>query len=285
MAERETDAHTGTETTGHEWDGIKELNTPLPKWWLYTFYACIVWALGYYVLYPSWPSLSGFTTGVLGYSSRAELADTMEQVKASRAGWLEKFENTEVEEILEDQELLRFAMAGGRAIFADNCAPCHGAGGAGAPGYPVLADDAWIWGGTVDEIYTTIQYGIRSAHEDTREAEMLRFGADEILEPEQIEQVADYVLSLSGQGEAGEESAVIFEENCAACHGEDGTGVAELGGPNLTDGIWLYGGDREAIVTQINTPRHGVMPAWTGRLDDVSIKQAAIYVHSLGGGR
>ncbi len=285
MADRETDALTGTETTGHEWDGIKELNTPLPRWWLYTFYACIVWALGYFVVYPAWPSFSSYTKGVLGYSSRAELEATMEQVKAGRAGWLEKFEAAEVGDILENQELLQYAMAGGRIIFADNCAPCHGAGGSGAKGYPVLADDDWIWGGTPDDIYTTLQYGIRSGHEDMRESQMLAFGRDEILTKEQISTVTDFVLSLSGQGTASEEGTTLFEENCAACHGEDGTGIKELGGPNLTDGIWLYGGDKDAIVAQITEPRHGVMPAWTGRLDDVSIKQVTIYVHSLGGGQ
>ena len=284
MAEREIDPVTGIETTGHEWDGIKELNTPLPKWWLYTFYATIVWAVGYFVLYPAWPSLSGYTTGMLGYSSRAELAATMEEVKASRSGWLAKFEDASVDEIAEDQELLQYAMAGGRAIFGENCAPCHGAGGAGAPGYPVLADDDWIWGGTAEEIYTSVQYGIRSAHDDTRDSLMLAFGAEEILEPPQIKAVTNHVLKLGGSGEGSEEGAAIFEEQCSACHGEDGKGLRELGGPNLTDGIWLYGGDADAITAQIMAPKHGVMPAWIDRIDDVSIKQVAIYVHSLGGG-
>ena len=285
MAEREIDPVTGIETTGHEWDGIKELNTPLPKWWLYTFYATIIWAIGYFVLYPAWPSLSGYTKGTLGYSSRAEFAATMEEVKASRAGWFAKFEEASVEDVSQDQELLQFAMAGGRAIFADNCAPCHGAGGAGAPGYPVLADDDWIWGGSVDEIYTSVQYGIRSSHEDTRDSLMLAFGADEILEDAQITAVADYVMTLGGTGKAGDEGAVIFEEQCAACHGEDGKGLAELGGPNLTDGIWLYGEGKDAVLAQIRSPKHGVMPAWVDRIDDVSIKQVAVYVHSLGGGK
>ena len=284
MAEREIDPVTGIETTGHEWDGIKELNTPLPKWWLYTFYATIVWAIGYFVLYPAWPSLSGYTKGTLGYSSRAELAATMEEVKASRTGWLTKFEETSVEEIAENQELLQYAMAGGRAIFGENCAPCHGAGGAGAPGYPVLADDDWIWGGTAEDIYATVQYGVRSSHDDTRDSLMLAFGAEEILEPPQIKAVADYVMKLGGQGEATEEGAAIFEEQCSACHGEDGKGLRELGGPNLTDGIWLYGEGIEGVTAQIAAPKHGVMPAWVDRIDDVSIKQVAVYVHSLGGG-
>lgn len=285
MAERETDTLTGTETTGHEWDGIKELNTPLPKWWVYTFYATIVWAIGYFVLYPAWPSFSNYTKGVLGYSSRAELEATMEQVKASRAPWAEKIEAADVSDILKNQELLQYAMAGGRAIFADNCAPCHGAGGAGGKGYPVLADDDWLWGGTPDAIYQTVEYGIRSGNDDARESEMLAFGRDELLTAEQISTVADYVLSLSGEGKASEEGATIFEENCAACHGDDGKGNQELGAPNLTDGIWLHGSGKDAIVAQVTNPQHGVMPAWTGRLDDVSIKEVTIYVHSLGGGQ
>ena len=284
MADRETDALTGIETTGHEWDGIREPNNPLPKWWLYLFYATIIWSIGYFIVYPAWPTLSTYSKGVIGYSSRAELDRHMEEVKASRSAWLERFEAASVDDIVGDTELLQYAMAGGRTIFADNCAPCHGAGGGGAKEYPILADDDWIWGGTPEAIYTTLQFGIRSGHDDTRESEMLRFGEDEILEPAQIETVAEYVLSLSGQGTASEEGQEIFVEQCAACHGEDGTGVADFGGPNLTDDIWLYGGGKEAVVSQINAPRHGVMPAWIDRLDDVSIKQVSVYVHALGGG-
>ncbi len=285
MAEKETDALTGTETTGHEWDGIQELNTPLPRWWLWVLYATIIWAIGYYIAYPAWPSLSGYTKGVLGYSSRANHVADLQAVRDSRAVWSDKFVAMEVDEIVQDPELLQFAMAGGSFIFGENCAPCHGSGGAGAPGYPVLADDDWIWGGTVDDIYSTIAYGVRSDHDETRYSEMIAFGADEILEPAQISAVADYVLSLSGAGAANEEGAQIFEEQCTACHGEDGKGVAELGGPNLTDDIWLFGGSKDAIVSQITKPKHGVMPAWVNRLDDAAIKQAAIYVHSLGGGQ
>jgi cytochrome c oxidase cbb3-type subunit 3 len=285
MADRETDVLTGTETTGHEWDGIRELNTPLPKWWLYTFYATIVWAFGYFVLYPAWPSFSGFTKGVLGYSSRAEIAETMNQVEAGRAAWAEKFAATPVEEIVVDRELLDFAMAGGKTIFADNCQPCHGAAGSGAPSYPVLADDDWLWGGAIEAIYATVQHGVRSGAADTRVSEMPRFGADGVLTPAEIATVADYVLSLSGAGTANQAGATLFVDNCAACHGEDGRGMAELGAPNLTDGIWLYGGSKKAVVAQVTAPRHGMMPAWSGRLNDVSIKQVSIYVHSLGGGQ
>jgi cytochrome c oxidase cbb3-type subunit 3 len=285
MADKEVDSITGTETTGHVWDGIRELNTPLPKWWLWTFYATIIWALVFYILYPAWPWLGGYTRGVLGYSSRAEFAETMAAVDEGRVGWINKFTQLELEEIAQDPELLQVAMAGGRSIFAENCAGCHGSGGAGAPGYPILVDDDWIWGGTLEDIHTTVTYGIRNENDESRYSEMPAFGADEILEPEQISAVADYVLSLSGAGPANEQGKMIFEEQCVACHGEDGKGIPDVGGPNLTDGIWLYGGNKDAIVAQITKPRQGVMPPWNERLDDAEIKQVTIYVHSLGGGQ
>jgi len=286
MADKEKDALTGIETTGHEWDGLKELNSPLPKWWLWTFYATVIWGIGYFIVYPSFPTgLSDYTKGVFGYSSRAELAEQMEMVRESRSGWLARFEESSVEDIAGDSELLQFAMAGGRVIFADNCAPCHGTGGAGAPSYPVLADDDWVWGGTLEAIETSIRYGIRADHDETRFAEMPKYGADELLTSAQIDTVADYVLAVAGGGSGSAEGKTVFEEECAACHGDDGKGLAEVGGPNIADGIWLYGGNKEAVVAQITNPSHGVMPAWVGRLGDVEIKQVSVYVHSLGGGQ
>ena len=284
MAQPEKDALTGTDTTGHEWDGIKELNTPLPKWWLYSFYACIVWAIGYWVLYPAWPGVNGFTKGVLGYSSRAELDDTMKMVANSRSGWLSKFEEASVGDIANDKELLTYAMAGGKFIFNENCSACHGSGGQGAPGYPVLADDDWIWGGTLEAIETTIRFGIRSEHGDARISDMPKFGKDELIPADQIKAVAAYVMSLSGNGQGDDAGKAVFMEQCAACHGEDGKGVKEVGGPNLADGIWLFEGSEAAVVKQVTNPTHGVMPSWQGRLDNASIKQVAVYVHSLGGG-
>jgi len=285
MADKEKDALTGIETTGHEWDGLKELNSPLPKWWLWTFYATVIWGIGYFIVYPSWPTgLGDYTKGVFGYSSRAELSKQMEMVRESRSGWLARFEESSVKDIAGDSELLQFAMAGGRAIFADNCAPCHGTGGAGAPEYPVLADDDWIWGGTLEAIEASIRYGIRADHDETRVSEMPKYGADELLTPAQIDAAADYVLALAG-GSGSAEGKTVFEEECVACHGDDGKGLAELGGPNLADGIWLYGGSKEAVAAQITNPSHGVMPAWVGRLGDVEIKQVSVYVHSLGGGQ
>lgn len=283
MANVEKDEISGMETTGHEWDGIKELNTPMPKWWLYTYYACIVFSIGYWVIYPAWPTLSDYTKGTGGYSSRAELDADLAAQKQSRSAWSSKFASMSVDEIGSDRQLLDYARAGGQFIFAENCAPCHGSAGAGAPGYPVLADDDWIWGGTREAIHTTVLYGIRSGHDDGRDSEMPNFKGDEVLNAAQIADVADFVLSLSSGGSGGK-GKEIFEEECSACHGEDGKGLADLGGPNLTDGIWLYGKGKDALVAQISKPKHGVMPAWVERLSDVEIKQVSLYVHSLGGG-
>jgi cytochrome c oxidase cbb3-type subunit 3 len=284
----EKDAVTGTATTGHEWDGIKELDTPLPRWWVLTFYATIAWAFGYWILYPAWPMLHDYTRGVLGYSVYTELPKQMAEARAKQAVYLDRIQAASLQEIMADKALLDFAVAGGRAAFADNCAPCHGAGGAGAKGYPNLADDDWVWGGDPDTVYTTIRYGVRSTAENTRQSDMPRFGADRILTAEQINDAAEYVLSLSGAGtdkEAAERGAPIFAENCAVCHGEKGEGNHDLGAPRLNDSIWLYGGDKADVVQTITNARRGVMPTWVGRLSDTTIKMLTVYVHSLGGGQ
>lgn len=286
MANREIDEVSGTQTTGHEWDGIKELDTPMPRWWVWTFYATILFSVIWWVLFPSWPTLSGYWQGLYPTTDRQALGQVMTDVKTERAPWMEKFAALPISEIAKDNELLNYAMAGGKVVFADNCAPCHGAQGSGTPNFPVLADDAWLWGGSLDDIETTVRYGIRSEHEDTRMSEMPAFG-DGMLENDQIEDVADYVLSLASGGEdteASERGEEIFADNCASCHGEEGEGSREQGAPRLNDGIWLYGAERADIINQVTAPRHSIMPSWASRLDDVSIKQVTIYVHSLGGG-
>lgn len=288
MASREKDDISGTETTGHEWDGIKELNTPLPRWWLWTFYGCIAFALGYMIAYPAWPLVKGATPGLLGYSSRGELVKEVDSANTAQAAQREMVKTLPLEDIRKNADLLQFAVAGGRAAFRVNCIQCHGSGAAGGKGYPNLNDDDWLWGGTLDQIHTTLQHGVRyTADPDTRQSPMPAFGADGILTPEQINDVAEYVLRLSGQtfeAEAATRGVTVFAENCVACHGDAGEGKQEFGGPRLTDAIALYVSDKASIVAQINKPRQGVMPAWNTRLDEMTIKQLAIYVHSLGGG-
>jgi cytochrome c oxidase cbb3-type subunit 3 len=281
----EKDALSGRDTTGHEWDGVTELNTPLPTWWVYTFYATIAFAVVYCALYPSWPWFDSHTDGLLGYSSRVQLARELDVQAKARSVVVDRIRSTPLDALAKDPALFNFAMAGGRSAFQTNCLPCHGAGGAGSTGFPNLVDDDWLWGGSLDQIYATIQHGIRNADDKSRASMMPRFGADGVLSGPQVAAVTDYVLSLSGRGKATAESAKLFQDQCAACHGPEGKGNQELGAPNLTDGIWLYGGDREQIHRSIFFAHNGSMPAWVDRLDDATLKMLAIYVHSLGGGR
>jgi cytochrome c oxidase cbb3-type subunit 3 len=277
------------ETTGHEWDGIYELNKPLPRWWLWTFYATIVWAVGYWILYPAWPTLAGYSKGMLGYSQREMVAGDLDQAKAAKASFRDRIAATELDDIVKDPELLRFALAGGEAAFGDNCAPCHGRGAQGAPGYPNLRDDSWLWGdGTLDAIHKTILVGIRADHPETQTNQMPAFGRAGILTEAQIDDVAEYALSLSGEADdklAAERGAPLFAANCAACHGPEGKGNAAMGAPDLADALWLYAADKAVVMDSIRNGRGGVMPAWSTRLDREQIKELAIYVHSLGGGR
>lgn len=284
MSDREIDEHSGIATTGHEWDGIKELNNPLPRWWVWTFYATIVWALAYTIAYPAWPLISGATGGMLGYSSRAEVRQSLDAAEAAKADYVAAVEASSVEEILADEQLRNFANAAGAAAFRVNCVQCHGSGAAGSEGYPNLNDDGWLWGGTAEEIRYSIAHGIRFAGDDeTRFSEMPAFGA--MMSGEEIRQVASYVAALSQVPADDAPGADLFAQNCAACHGERGEGMAELGAPDLADAIWLYGSTEADITRQIRAPRHGVMPAWQERLGDVTVKELTVYVHSLGGGR
>ncbi|MGN6489038.1 MAG: cytochrome-c oxidase, cbb3-type subunit III [Devosia sp.] len=288
MSDKDIDAVTGTSTTGHEWDGIKELNTPLPRWWLWTFYGCILFAFGYMVAFPAWPLITSATSGVLGYSSRAELDKELANAAAAQGDRLAQIAATPVAEIAADGELARFASAGGKSLFKVYCSQCHGTGATGSVGYPNLNDDEWIWGGAVEQIYATIARGARSdADAETHYSLMPNFGADGILTPGQIEIVSQEVTAWSGLpgGQSTAEGAQLFAENCAGCHGDTGAGIPEAGGPSLTDQIWLYQGTLAAIEAQVNQPRHGVMPAWGARLGDTAVKQLAIYVHGLGGGQ
>lgn len=282
---REIDQATGQEIKGHEWDGIAELDTPLPRWWLWTLYATIVWGVLYMIAYPAWPMITSATTGVLGYSSRAEVADSIIAQEQANAEIIARVANAEFSAIASDADMDSFAKAGGAAVFRTNCSQCHGAGAAGAKGYPNLIDDDWLWGAGPDQIAYTVRHGIRWDEDDeTRYSEMPAFGDDEILSTAEIGQVADYVLSLSGKATATLQGAEIFADNCAACHGDGGEGMEDQGAPNLADAIWLYGSGRETVVETITHSRYGVMPAWSTRLTEAQIKQVAHYVHTLGGG-
>lgn len=275
------------ETTGHSWDGIEEFNNPLPRWWLYTLYLCIIWAIGYTIAYPAWPMLHSATAGVLGYSTRGEVAKDIAAVKESNAAINAKLASVDLATIDTDPDLNTYAVSAGGAVFRTWCAQCHGSGAAGAKGYPNLLDDDWLWGGDIDAIHTTIAHGIRTEEDDdTRYSEMPAFG--EFMEPEELAQVTNFVMTLSGEtpmdASAVEAGSVVFADNCAACHMDDGTGDREQGAPNLTDAIWLYGGDYDTVLQTVTNSRFGVMPAWNTRLTDAQVNAVSAYVHQLGGG-
>lgn len=285
---REIDEVTGVETTGHEWDGVKELNKPLPRWWLLTFYATIIWGIGYMIAYPAWPTLSSYTKGVLGYSQRQAVASDVMAAGQAQGAMRELLAKTPIADIRRNPDLFAFASTAGNAAFQTNCAPCHGRGATGFIGYPNLNDDDWIWGGALADIEKTILYGIRSGHKQTRTGKMPRYGIDKLLTDAQINDAAEHVLSLSQRSTdaaAAGRGAAIYKEQCAACHGDSAKGKINEGSPNLTDGIWLFGGSKEAIVESIRTGRGSAMPAWVDRLDPMTIKALAIYVHSRGGGQ
>jgi cytochrome c oxidase cbb3-type subunit 3 len=287
----EKDGVSGQYTTGHEWDGIKELNTPLPRWWVWVFYATILWAVGYWIVYPSWPTLNGYWAGTAGYHSRSDVVKDIEKANAAKAVYLSKIQNASLEDIQKDKDLLNFAMAGGASVFKDTCAACHGNNGVGAYGYPSLVDDQWLWGGSLEDIKTTIAYGVRNSNPNSRQSEMPAFGGGDALNDEQLGNVAEYVLSLSKSStnpSAAQAGQAIYASNgCAGCHGEAGEGSQAVGAPALASGMWLYKekDQKAAIISQVKKPKHGSMPAWSERFDEATIKLLTVYVHSLGGGK
>ncbi|MGY3439248.1 MULTISPECIES: cytochrome-c oxidase, cbb3-type subunit III [unclassified Marinovum] len=278
------------ETTGHSWDGIEEFNNPMPRWWLWTFYVTIIWGIGYSIAYPAWPGISRATAGVLGFSTRAEVAQDIADVDAANAAINARLEAADLQAIAADPELLSYATNAGGAVFRTWCAQCHGSGAAGAQagGYPNLLDDDWLWGGDIAAIHETVSYGIRNEENpDARYSAMPAFGRDELLEKAQISQVVNFVMSLSGDAQdAGQVAAgaEVFANDCSACHAEDGTGDRTQGAPDLSDAIWLYGGDYEQLTDTVTNARFGVMPAWQGRLSEAEIRAVSAFVHGLGGG-
>ena len=278
------------ETTGHSWDGIEEYNNPLPRWWVWVFYATIIWGIGYTVAYPAWPLITGATPGLLGASTRADVEVEIAAVDKANAAIKDKLVAADLTAIGADPELAGYAERAGAAVFRTNCAQCHGSGAAGfeGKGYPNLLDDDWLWGGTMEDIHLTVTHGIRNTTDaDARYSEMPKFGTDGILDETQIAQVAEHVLAISGQehdATLAAAGATVFADNCAACHMEDGSGDRTQGAPKLTDAIWLYGGSREKIIETVTKARFGVMPNWNQRLSEDEIRAVAYYVHSRGGG-
>jgi len=286
MSEHRIDEETGIETTGHSWDGIEELNTPLPRWWLWTLYATIVWGIGYVIAYPAFPMISGATAGLLGYSTRAEVAQQIEEHEAKNDGLVTQLVNADLAELGPNSDLHRYAVARGASVFRAQCSQCHGSGAAGALGYPNLLDNDWLWGGDLENIALTITHGIRNTTDDeARYSEMPAFG--DMLEDSEIDAVVEYVVSLSSADHDASLAAAgveIFADNCTSCHGDNALGDRDLGAPNLADAIWLYGGDRDALQYTVRNARFGVMPAWGQRLTEADVRAVSVYVHALGGG-
>ena len=275
-------------TTGHQWDGIEEFDNPMPRWWLWTFYATIIWGVIYTIAYPAWPLVNSATAGLMGWSSRADVAAEIAAVEEANGPINAQLEAVELAALAEDADLNRYAVSAGGAVFKTWCAQCHGSGAAGAVGYPNLLDDDWLWGGSVEDIHATISYGIRNEEsDDARYSEMPAFGRDELLEKGEIDAVVNYVMSLSGTPQdAGvvTAGAEIFADNCASCHGDAALGDREQGAPNLADAIWLYGGDYASLKETVTNSRYGVMPNWDSRLTEAEIRAVTAYVHQLGGG-
>jgi len=286
MAKKPKIEHQDPDTTGHVWDGIEEFNNPLPRWWLWTLYATIIWAVGYSIAYPAWPGIKSATAGVLGWSTRGDVAAEIAAVEQANSAINDRLASAELTSIPSDPELGGYAKSAGAAVFLTWCAQCHGSGAAGAKGYPNLLDNDWLWGGDIEAIHTTINHGIRTEEdEDTRYSEMPAFG--EILSKSEIRQVVNYVMSLSGTPKDAAKvsaGATVFADNCSSCHMEGGIGDREQGAPNLADAIWLYGGDYETLKETVTYSRFGVMPAWNSRLSEAEVRAVAAYIHQLGGG-
>ena len=288
MADATRDPITGTTTTGHEWNGIEELDTPIPRVVLFFLAAATLFAIGYWFLMPAWPLGVTYTKGLLGIDQRQVVTEQVRDAAAERASWTAKLDKASFPEIAADPALMRHVRDTGRTLFTDNCAVCHGPEGRGGPGFPNLAAGAWLWGGSPETIAETIRVGINGTAKDTRTAQMMAFGRDGILQREQVLAVAAYVRSLSGlkQDEA-EQARVsagkeVFAANCVACHGENAKGQHDLGAPDLTDANWIYGGDLQSVVNSIHGGRQGHMPTWEGRLSPTEIKLLALYVGTLG---
>lgn len=288
MATENLDPVTGRTTTGHEWNGIEELNTPVPRVVFFFLAVTALFAVGYWILMPAWPTGLSYTKGLLGIDQRAVVAQQVREAAAERADWTSRIGATSLDAIARDPDLMRHVRESGRTLFLDNCSVCHGSKGTGGTGFPNLAARAWLWGGSPETIAETIAKGINSTNDDTRISQMLAFGRDGVLTGEQIRSVAAFVRSLSGQALSDGDKAMlsagrqVFADNCASCHGDTGRGKHEVGAPDLADSVWIYGGDRQSVIETIYSGRQGHMPHWSGRLSPTDIKILALYVGTLG---
>lgn len=284
MSVKERDPLTGHQTTGHEWNGIIELNTPVPRPVWFFIAVTAIWSVLMWILLPAWPLVSFYTKGILGVDQRDEVTEAVVEANAARQDWAARLDAMPPDQILSDPELGGIVRSSGPQLFGDNCAACHGTDGNGGPGFPSLIDDAWLWGGDFDTVLETIRVGINSDHPDTRFAQMMAFGRDGILTRDDVHAVTAYVRSLSGAPAPAaqlEQGSTVFADNCASCHGEDGTGDHAQGAPNLTDDFWIYGGSSEAVFKTVHDGRQGWMPAWQGRLSQTEQRMLAVYLQVL----
>jgi cytochrome c oxidase cbb3-type subunit 3 len=287
VEEKDRDPHTGYLTTGHDWNGIKELNTPVPRVIYFFLSLAVLFGIGYWIMMPAWPTGTSYTKGLLGFDQRDFVTQDVKQAAIERASWTDRIEKESFADIQKDPQLMHDVRETGKALFGDNCAGCHGRYATGAKGFPNLTTDSWLWGGTPEQIAETIRVGINSTHPDSRTAQMPAFGHDGILQRPDVEKVIAYVRSLSGSGAQGTSAEdvkagqQIFADNCASCHGDDAKGNPEAGAPNLTDRFWIYGGDLDAIYATVWGGRQGHMPTWEHRLSLVDRKILALYVTDL----
>lgn len=281
---QERDDYTGYLTTGHEWGGIKELNTPVPRTVYFFLTLAFVFSVGYWVLMPAWPLGVTYTKGLLGTNQSKAVAASLQEAATARSVWSDRILKQDYPAILADPQLMTIVRESGHALFGNNCAACHGVDAKGGPGFPNLTTSSWIWGGKPEEIFKTIRVGVNSAHPDTHVSQMPAFGHDQMLPPPDVLKVAHYVFSISHPNAKGldpgtvEAGKAIFAANCVACHGNDAKGNPEMGAPNLTDPFWIYGDTLETIETTIWGGRQGHMPSWESRLSDLDRKILTLYL-------
>ncbi|QUS37449.1 cytochrome-c oxidase, cbb3-type subunit III [Tardiphaga alba] len=288
MAVEERDPVSGYLTTGHEWNGIKELNTPVPRAVYFFLWATFLYSVVYWILMPAWPLGVTYTRGLLGLDQRDIVTAQVKEAAVDRAKWTKLIETESYEAIQLDKRLMGIVRQTGATLFGDNCAACHGRAATGGHGFPTLVSQAFLWGGTPDAIAETIRVGINASHPDTRVSQMPAFGRDGMLTRDKIDDVVDYVRSLSmpavAQSIAPEKLArgkAVFTENCVACHGDNATGSTDVGAPNLRDLSWIYGGNAQTVFTSVWGGRQGQMPSWEARLSPLDRKILALYIVDL----